>query len=186
MRPGKRSHSVEGLKASRNLDREAGRYNSAPMNYSSITDTLFIGTTPGWRDFDILRDLGVTMVINMRWMPGPRPAQDDPLLRYVQLRTFDNPLIPIPLRALIQGVQLALEEIKNGGKIYTHCAQGRHRSVAMAAAILIAQGRPIEEAMQLIKERRPVADPQAFHIRRRIELFARQWPLLLPEPAAAQ
>ncbi len=152
------------------------------MNYSSITDNLFIGTSPRRQDFDVLRDLGITMVINMRWMPGPRPAADDSALQYVWFRTFDNPFLPIPLRALIQGVQLALEEIKNGGKIYTHCQAGRHRSVAMAAAILIAQGRPIEEAMALIKERRPIADPQAFHIRRRIELFARQWPLLLPEP----
>ena len=156
------------------------------MNYSPITDDLFVGTSPGRRDFDVLRDLGITLVINMRWMPGPRPAVSDPALRYVWFRTFDNPFLPIPLRALIQGVQVALEEIKNGGKVYTHCQAGRHRSVAMAAAILIAQGRPIEEAMALIKERRPVADPQAFHIRRRIELFARQWPLLLPEPAAAE
>ncbi len=152
------------------------------MNYSSITDNLFVGTSPGRRDFDILRDLGITMIINMRWSPGPRPTKNDTGLRYVQFHTFDNPFLPIPLRALIQGVQLALEEITNGGVVYTHCQAGRHRSVAMAAAILIAQGRPIEEAMALIKERRPVADPQAFHIRRRIELFARQWPLLLPEP----
>ena len=150
------------------------------MNYSPITENLFIGSAPGRHDFDILRDLGITMVINMRWSPGPRPPKNDPLLRYIQFRTFDNPLLPIPLRALIQGVQLALEEIQNGGKVYTHCAAGRHRSVAMAAAILIAQGRPIEEAIALIKDRRPIADPQAFHIRRRIELFARQWPLLLP------
>src|SRR5512140_3410062 len=140
------------------------------MNYSPITDSLFIGTSPRRQDFDVLRDLGITMVINMRWSPGPRPPKDDPALRYVWFRTFDNTFLPIPLRALIEGVQLALEELKNGGKIYTHCQAGRHRSVAMAAAILIAQGRPIEEAMALIKERRPIADPQAFHIRRRIEL----------------
>ncbi len=154
------------------------------MNYSPITDNLLIGTSPGRRDFDMLRGLGVSLVINMRWMPGPRPPVDDPSLRYVWFRTFDNPLIPIPIRALIEGVQLALEEIQAGGKVYTHCQAGRHRSVAMAAAILIAQGRPLEEALELIKERRPIADPQAFHIRRRIELFARQWPLMLPAEAA--
>ena len=148
------------------------------MNYSAITDSLFVGTTPGRGDFDLLRDLGVSLVINMRWMPGPRPAAGDPALRYVRFRTFDNPLIPIPLRALIQGVQLALEEIQAGGKVYTHCAAGRHRSVAMAAAILIAQGLAPEGAMGLIKERRPIADPDAFHIRRRILLFAKQWEML--------
>src|SRR5512133_2102828 len=131
------------------------------MNLSSITDSLLVGTSPGRGDFDTLRGLGVGLVINMRWMPGPRPPAGDPPLRYVWYRTFDNPLLPIPLRALIQGVQEALEVLKNGGKVYTHCAAGRHRSVAMAAAILIAQGTDPLEAMSLIKERRPVADPGA-------------------------
>ena len=148
------------------------------MNYSPITEHLFIGTSPGQRDFDVLRDLGVGLVINMRFMPGPRPPAGDPALRYIWLRTFDNPLLPIPLRALIKGVQLALDEIKAGGKVYTHCAAGRHRSVAMAAAILIAQGLAPEGAISLIKEQRPIADPDAFHIRRRILLFAEHWSLL--------
>ncbi len=150
------------------------------MNFSTITDSLLVGTAPGRRDFDLLRDMGVSLVINMRWMPGPRPPVGDPMLRYAWFRTFDNPLLPIPLRALVQGVQLALEEIKAGGKVYTHCAAGRHRSVAMAAAILIAQGLAPEGAMDLIKERRPVADPQAYHIRRCIVKFAQQWETMQP------
>ncbi len=148
------------------------------MNFSAITDNLLVGTTPGRRDFEVLRSLGVSLVINMRWMPGPRPPAGDPSLRYICVRTFDNPMLPIPLRALVKGVHLALEEIQCGGKVYTHCAAGRHRSVAMAAAILIAQGLTPEGAIDLIRERRPVADPEAFHIRRRIMLFARQWELL--------
>lgn len=145
------------------------------MNFSPITPDLIVGTSPRGSDFDVLRELGVGLVINMRWMPGPRPPANDPSLRYVRFRTFDSPFLPIPLRALIRGVQLALEEIQSGGKVYTHCAAGRHRSVAMAAAILIAQGLAPEGAMSLIKERRPEADPGAFHIRRRIMLFAREW-----------
>jgi protein tyrosine phosphatase (PTP) superfamily phosphohydrolase (DUF442 family) len=148
------------------------------MNYSAITDSLLIGTSPRRADFDLLRDLGVGLVINMRWMPGPRPTAGEPALRYVWFRTFDNPLLPIPVRALIKGVRLALEEIQAGGKVYTHCAAGRHRSVAMAAAILIAQGLAPEGAMGLIKEKRPVADPDAFHIRKRIMMFAEQWELI--------
>ena len=148
------------------------------MDFSPITDSLLIGTSPGRRDFDTLRGMGVGLVINMRFSPGPRPPAGDPSLRYVWFRTFDNPVLPIPIRALIQGVHIALEEIKAGGKVYTHCAAGRHRSVAMAASILIAQGLAPEGAMKLIKERRPVADPNAFHIRRRILLFERQWNML--------
>lgn len=148
------------------------------MKFSPITENLIIGTTPKRGDFDTLRELGVSLVINMRWMPGPRPPADDPGIRYVRFRTFDSPFLPIPLRALIRGVQLALDEIQAGGKVYTHCAAGRHRSVAMAAAILIAQGLAPEGAMSLIKERRPEADPAVFYIRRRIMLFARKWDAL--------
>ncbi len=148
------------------------------MNFSSITDNLLVGTTPTRRDFDLLREMGVSLVINMRWMPGPRPRSDDPALHYICFRTFDNPMLPIPLGSLIKGVQMALEEIKSGGKVYTHCAAGRHRSVAMAAAILIAQGLAPEGAIDLIKERRPIADPDAYHIRKRILLFAKHWELL--------
>lgn len=145
------------------------------MNFSAITDTLFIGTSPSRRDFETLRGLGVSLVINMRWTPYPRPLLGEPSIRYMWMHTFDNPLLPIPLRAMLQGVQEALKEIQAGGKVYTHCAKGRHRSAAMAAAILIAQGVDPLEAMRLIKERRPVAEPEIFYIRRRIELFAYQW-----------
>mgnify|MGYP005819485357 CR=1 FL=1 len=148
------------------------------MNMSSITEELLVGTSPTRRDFETLRELGVRLVINMRWTPGPRPRAGDPHMRYIWLHTFDNPLLPIPLHSLMRGVREALEEIRAGGKVYAHCAQGRHRSVAMAAAILIAQGADPREAMRLIKERRPEADPGVFYIRRRIELFADRWPEL--------
>jgi protein-tyrosine phosphatase len=65
--------------------------------------------------------------------------------------------------------------MKSGGKVYIHCARGRHRSVAMAASILIARGWTPEQAMELIKERRRIADPRASHIRPRILQFARRW-----------
>ncbi len=148
------------------------------MNFSQITEDLFIGTTPNQRDYDLLRGLGVRLVINMRFWHGPLPATGDPALHYLWLRTFDNPLLPIPIRALMRGAHSALDEMKRGGKVYAHCTRGRHRSVAMGAAILIAQGFSPEGAMILIKERRAVADPGAFYIRRRILLFARRWSLL--------
>jgi hypothetical protein len=47
----------------------------------------------------------------------------------------------------------------------------------MAAAILIAQGRTPEEAMTLIKQQRPHADPGAAYILSRILKFDRAWRL---------
>jgi protein-tyrosine phosphatase len=145
------------------------------MNYSKITEDLFIGTTPSAKDYHRLRELGVQLVINMRWEHRPRPDTHVEPLTFLWLRTFDSPLFPIPMRVLERGTQAALETIHEDGKVYAHCAGGRHRGVAMGAAILIAQGYDPHEAMALIKARRRVADPDVFYIRRRILRFAQQW-----------
>jgi hypothetical protein len=47
--------------------------------------------------------------------------------------------------------------------------------VTMGSAILIAQGYQPEEAMELIKQQRPAADPDTWYIHRRILRFAKLW-----------
>jgi len=151
------------------------------MNFSRITENLFIGDTPQPDDYGLLWELGVRLVINMRFEKRPVSDQHSPPLNFLWLRTFDNPVLVIPIRKLVRGACAALETIQGGGKVYAHCAKGRHRGVAMGAAILIALGYRPEEAMQLIKTRRPIADPDAYYIRGRILRFARQYPPLMLE-----
>lgn len=143
------------------------------VNVSRITENLLVGTTPARADFERLHGMGVRLVINMRLLWG-RPPTGIPL-EYLRLRTFDNPLLPIPTQALLRGTHAALQVMQDGGSVFAHCSHGRHRSVAMAAAILIAQGLSPEAAMQLIQERRPQADPGAAHIRGQILEFDRAW-----------
>ena len=145
------------------------------MKYSQITEDLFIGTTPYAEHYAELREMGVSLVINMRIERRPRPDPGSPPVRSLWLPTFDTPLLPIPIHVLERGAKAALQEIRAGGKVYVHCAAGRHRGVAMGAAILISQGHSAAEAMQLIKGQRPVADPYIWYIRRRIERFAQRW-----------
>jgi len=144
------------------------------MNYSQITDELIIGSMPGAGDYDTLRRLGVRLVINMRFDRGPVRDPNIPALDFLWLRTFDNPLLLIPMRALRRGAQAALETIRQGGRVFTHCLHGRHRGVAMGAAVLIALGHSPEAAIRLIKLQRPAADPDVFYIRSRIFRFAQQ------------
>jgi protein-tyrosine phosphatase len=146
-----------------------------PMDFSRITEELFIGSMPYPEDYGRLRDLGVRLVINMRFDRRPFEDLNMPPLDFLWLRTFDNPLLPIPLRALYRGAMAAIETIREGGKVYTHCQRGRHRGVAMGAAVLVALGYNPEAAMELIKLHRPIADPQVFYIRSRILRFARQF-----------
>jgi hypothetical protein len=145
------------------------------MNFSKITDHLFIGDTPHREEYDTLRDLGVRLVINMRLEKPPARDLHQPPLDFLWLPTIDSPGLVIPIRFLIRGVRAALETICEGGKVYAHCAKGRHRGVAMGAAILIALGYNPDDAMELIKIQRPNADPDAFYIRSRILRFARAW-----------
>ncbi len=145
------------------------------MDFSKITDYLFIGKTPQSQDYPLLRSLGVRLVINMRFERRPYPDFHDEPITSLWLPTFDTPLIPIPMRALREGAVQANKIIKQGGKVYVHCAAGAHRGVAMGAAILIAQGYSSEEAMDLIEQKRSEADPRAWYIRRRILKFEQVW-----------
>ena len=151
-------------------------YDTIPrMNISQITDNLFVGNMPFQRDYDRLRDLGVRLIINMRFTLGPSLDAHSQPIDTLWLRSIDSPFFPIPIHNLMRGAQTALETIQAGGKVYAHCAYGRHRGPAMGACSLIAQGYAPQEAMQLIKDRRPVADPFAWYIRPRILKFAKEW-----------
>ncbi|NJC97037.1 MAG: hypothetical protein C3F07_19390 [Anaerolineales bacterium] len=145
------------------------------MNFSRITDDLFIGSMPSPSDYDTLRGLGVRLLINMRFSRGPKPDSHQQPIQTLWLPSIDSPFFPITIRKLKQGAQAALETIRDGGRVYAHCAYGRHRGVAMGACILIAQGHDPHEAMELIAARRSVADPYAYYIQPRILKFAEEW-----------
>jgi dual specificity MAP kinase phosphatase len=145
------------------------------FNFSNISDDLFIGTTPLASDYDGLRELGIRLIINMRLLHGPFSDPHHTPIQLLWLRTIDSPIFPIPVSKLMTGTKAALETIQAGGKVYVHCAGGRHRGVAMGSCILIAQGYTAQEAMQLISRRRSFADPQIYYIRARILRFAQEW-----------
>ncbi len=145
------------------------------FNFSNITDDLFIGITPLVTDYDGLRELGIRLIINMRFTRSPYPDLHHTPIKLLWLRTMDSPFFPISIAKLMIGAQAALDTINSGGKVYVHCAGGVHRGAAMGACVLIAQGYKPEDAIKLISERRLVADPNAYYIRSRIMLFAHQW-----------
>ncbi len=119
--------------------------------------------------------MNIRLVISMCGTIRPPEAFMQPPLQVLWLRTFDTIFTPIPMSALTKGVQAALPVIQDGGHVLAHCRHGRHRGVAMGAAILIALGHSAQEAMRLLRARRAQADPYAWHIRWRIEKFERHW-----------
>ena len=144
------------------------------MDISQITEQLYIAAHPQAEAADAIRDMKVRLILNMIFF---RPAEvyRHPPFRMLTLRTFDSIFLPIPIGKLVRGVEAALPVLENGESVLVYCREGRHRSVAMAASVLVAQGQTADEAMQLITAKRAKADPYAWHIQRRIRKFEEIW-----------
>lgn len=144
------------------------------MDISQISNYLYIASLPKAEDAQAIRDRNVSLIINMIFIRPPS-VYTQPPFRMLTLRTFDFVLLPIPIHKLKQGVEAALPVVQNGESVLIYCRGGRHRSVAMGACILIAMGHTADEAMQLLREGREMADPHARHIERQIRKFEEQW-----------
>ncbi len=145
------------------------------MSVTAITDSLAIAAWPSAENIAALRALDVRLVISMTNRVPP-PELNAPPFRLLHLPTNDSPWRPIPMDKLCAGVAAALPVIADGQSVAVHCSRGRHRSVAMACAILIGQGYSAQAAMLIVKTRRAEADPYIWYIRRRIAGFEKLWP----------
>ena len=145
-----------------------------PYDISAITDQLFIAAHPRARHVENVRGLGVTLVLStIRRAPPPELTR--PPFTLIRLPMIDFPLFPLPLATLWLGVEAALPVLESGGRVLVYCRAGRHRSVALACCILIARGMSADAAMDLVVERRPIADPHEWYIETRIRAFEKDW-----------
>lgn len=144
------------------------------MDISQITDQLYIAAHPRAEAADTLREMKVSLILNMIFF-RPADVYRQPPFRMLTMPTFDSIFLPMPISVFKKGVGAALPAMEDGESVLVYCRKGRHRSVAMAAAILIARGRTADEAMQLITSQRSKADPYAWHIQRRIRKFEKVW-----------
>jgi protein tyrosine phosphatase (PTP) superfamily phosphohydrolase (DUF442 family) len=144
------------------------------MDVSQITEQLFIAAHPKAEHAGAILNMNVRLILNMIFI---RPAEvyRQPPFKMVTLRTFDSIFLPMPIDKLISGVQAALPVIENGNGVLVYCREGKHRSVAMAAAVMIGSGYSADEAMEQITAKRSKADPYAWHIQRRIRKFEQIW-----------
>lgn len=146
---------------------------ASDLDYSKITPNLYIGRLPKKSDFDLLRKLNVKLVINMRFERTLNTRKSQVSFRSLWLPSVDTRFTPISDKKLRRGVQAALETMQSGGSVYVNCRFGRHRSVIMAACILIAGGRDADSAIKLIQSMRPVADFEPNYVRRQILSYER-------------
>jgi protein-tyrosine phosphatase len=141
---------------------------------SQVTQYLYLSSWPRHFHVEEIIALNVRLILSMHWIK-PSRLFNTPPLSVLWLPTIDQPFTPIPLRVLQRGVEVALPVIRDGFAVLVHCRAGVHRSVAMACCVLIGMGYSAVSAMQLVQERRPVADPYIWYIQKRIHKFEAYW-----------
>jgi protein tyrosine phosphatase (PTP) superfamily phosphohydrolase (DUF442 family) len=129
------------------------------MDMTWVTDRIAVGGGI-WNDENMaaLVKRGVTHIINMQIEFDDRPlAQGYPV--QVLHNPTDDDFLPKPPQLFQNGVQFALEALDGpDGKVYIHCAAGVHRAPMMTLAILRVLGWSLQDAVDLIMERRYVVD----------------------------
>lgn len=145
------------------------------MVLSEIIDNLFVGKTPKESEYIVLAESGIFNLVNMRadyfWFKRSNRLG----IKIHWVPTLDILFLPINANKLIEPAIIMSEQIKSGKKVLCFCRMGRHRSVAMAASIMIALGYSADDAMALIKQNRPISDPYARHIKKTIYSFESIW-----------
>jgi protein-tyrosine phosphatase len=145
------------------------------IDISRVTDYLYVGSRVGKEHADELKVLNFNLIISMIGQLPPDEIYTLPPFKTLWIKTYDTFITPIPVKKLVAGVEAALPVVQNEGKVLVFCMQGKRRSVAMAAAILISMGHSGEQAIDLLTTAREVADPRRWYIRRQIKAFEKYW-----------
>lgn len=108
---------------------------------------------------------GITHIIDMQV-----EFDDTPLAAEHKIEVLWNPtdddFEPKPPELFERGVEFAKRALdEDGSKVFIHCAAGVHRAPMMTLAVLGAMGWDVEDAMDLIEGRRPVADFADVYVR---------------------
>ena len=131
------------------------------LQYSRVTDTLFVGPQFRRNGKTALMRAGITHIVNMR------SEFDDAKHgltigngcsgRYCYLPTVDDE--PISDAHITRGIGFIDNAVEEDGKVYIHCSAGVGRAPSMAAAYLISKGLRAEDALAKIRRVRPFIRP---------------------------
>jgi hypothetical protein len=136
------------------------------MDITWVTDRIALGGGIWTADnMAALSRTGITHIIDMQI-----EFDDTPLAKPHGISVCWNPIDddfePKPPEVFARGVEFALGALEeDGAKLYVHCAAGVHRAPMMTLALLGVMGWTVEDGMDLIEGRRPVADFAEVYVR---------------------
>ena len=149
----------------KDLNRKARR-RRVGMDITWITDRIAVGGGI-WNAENMVAvsRAGITHIIDMQI-----EFDDTPLAGAHGIAVCWNPVDddfePKPAEVFARGVEFALGALEEDeAKVFVHCAAGVHRAPMMTLALLAVMGWSLEDAMELIEGKRPVADFAEVYVR---------------------
>jgi hypothetical protein len=139
--------------------------------FSEVVPGLYIGSQHGRAGLRRLVRQGFRHGVNLR-AEFDDHAHGLALESYCYLPTIDG--TPPTLEQLAEGVAFIADALGKSGKVYIHCLSGIGRAPTLAAAYLIAQGHPPDQAIERIRRVRPFVDLEPTQVARLRE-FARRF-----------
>lgn len=124
---------------------------------SRIADHIFLGSDAVAKNREILRQNGITHVLNCVGFVCPEYFKLD--LVYKTLWLQDSPSEDIT--SILYDVFDYFEDVREqGGRVLVHCCQGVSRSTSLVIAYLMwREGQSFEDAFQYVKAARGVTNP---------------------------
>uniref|UniRef100_A0A2P2JDK5 Protein-tyrosine-phosphatase MKP1 n=1 Tax=Rhizophora mucronata TaxID=61149 RepID=A0A2P2JDK5_RHIMU len=124
---------------------------------SRIADHIYLGSDAVARNREILRQNGITHVLNCVGFVCPEYFKSDLVYKTLWLR--DSPSEDIT--SILYDVFDYFEDVREqGGRVFVHCCQGVSRSNSLVIAYLMwREGQSFEDAFQYVKAARGVTNP---------------------------
>jgi hypothetical protein len=140
--------------------------------FAEVHPGLLVGAYPLDRgDVGELEALRVVRVLNLaqdpEYPPGRRATVE---AAYAELGIEERRLDlvdfgALPPERIERGVATLVAWLRDGHTAYAHCRAGWQRSAALAAgAVAVLEQRPIDEALAIVHQRKPTADPLAHQV----------------------
>jgi hypothetical protein len=116
---------------------------------AEVQPGVWLGARPGFEDWQRVRRAKVRSVIDL----VPELSSSPPhVLDYSHHPLLD---IVIPAPSALYAIARTIEEKRQQGNVYVHCALGMSRSVLAVCAWLMLQGKSKEEALAAVDAARP-------------------------------
>jgi protein-tyrosine phosphatase len=161
------AHCWRRLRENIRADKNAGsKRRRMGMDITWLTDRIAVGGGIWTADnMAAVARAGITHVIDMQIEFDDTPLAS-PHGIAVCWNPIDDDFEVKPPEVFARGVEFALAALRRDeAKVFVHCAAGVHRAPMMALALLAVMGWSVEDAMDLIEMRRPVADFAGVYVR---------------------